>query len=176
MTESAAGRELVISRVFDAPRERVYAAFTDPVTLARWLGPAGAAGPRDSVRIDARAGGRLRYVMVSEDNPDVTPVVDATLVEVIENELIVGCEDWAAIPGAQDPAGSYLWLDFHDEAGRTRLALRHGPFSATLADLAYSGWSSSFARLDDLLAAIPPARGYPDVRPRAGAPPSTASP
>jgi len=156
MTESAAGQELVISRVFDAPRERVYAAFTDPGTLAQCLGPASSAVPRDGVRIDARAGGHLRYAVMSDD-PGMTSVVDATLVEVIENELIVGCEDWAAIPGAQDPTGMYLWLDFHDEAGKTRLALRHGPFRAAMADVAYSGWSSSFARLDALLAAVPSA-------------------
>ncbi len=38
VTESTASREFVHSRVIDAPRERVFRAFTDPAHLARWWG------------------------------------------------------------------------------------------------------------------------------------------
>ena len=145
----------MISRVFNAPRELVYAAFTDPDQLARWFSPAGFAMSRDSVEIDARVGGHQRFVMVSDDDPDMKSAVDATFVEVIENEFLVGWEDWEEVPGAQDPAGMYLWLDFHDEAGKTRLALRHGPYSEKMAGMAREGWNRSFARLDALLAGTP---------------------
>lgn len=155
MTASAAAQELVISRVFNAPRELVYAAFTDPDQLVRWFSPAGFSIPRDSIEIDARAAGHQRFVTVSDDDPDMKSAVDATFVEVIENELLVGCEDWAEVPGTQDLTGMYWWLDFHDEAGKTRLALRHGPYSEKMAGIARKGWSSSFARLDALLAGTP---------------------
>ena len=64
MTQTAASLELMISRVFDAPRELVYRAFTDPDQFAQWMGPVGYSVPRNSVQIDARIGGRERFVMV----------------------------------------------------------------------------------------------------------------
>ena len=47
MTDTTtATEELVITRVFDAPRELVYRAFTDPDQLAQWFGPVGYSVPR----------------------------------------------------------------------------------------------------------------------------------
>jgi uncharacterized protein YndB with AHSA1/START domain len=39
--ESTADREIVITRVFDVPRERVFEAFTDPAQVGHWWGPTG---------------------------------------------------------------------------------------------------------------------------------------
>ena len=50
-----------ITRVFDAPRDLVYRAFTDPDRLARWFA-AGCWVPRDNIWVDARPGGHLRFV------------------------------------------------------------------------------------------------------------------
>jgi len=91
--------ELVITRVFDAPRELVYRAFTDPDQLAAWFGPVGWSVPRDTVDVDARTGGHQRFTMVSDDDPTMSSPVHATFTEVIENELLVGEEDTSAIPG-----------------------------------------------------------------------------
>ena len=55
-------REITITRVFSAPRELVFQAWTDPDHLARWFGPAGFEIPRDSVSIEARVGGRPLYL------------------------------------------------------------------------------------------------------------------
>ena len=52
--------QLVISRVFDAPRELVYRAFTDPDHLAAWWGPIGNSLPRDEIEFDVRPGGYQR--------------------------------------------------------------------------------------------------------------------
>ena len=49
--------QLAISRVFDAPRELVYRAFTDPDHLAAWWGPIGNSLPRDEIEFDVRPGG-----------------------------------------------------------------------------------------------------------------------
>jgi uncharacterized protein YndB with AHSA1/START domain len=46
--------QIVISRVFDAPRALVYRAFTDPDHLAAWWGPIGNALPRDEIEFDVR--------------------------------------------------------------------------------------------------------------------------
>lgn len=153
MTESATTKELVISRVFDAPRELVYRAFTDPDQLARWFGPVGYSVPRDSVESDARVGGHQRFVMVNDADPDLRSPVDATFTEVVENELLVGSEEWEGVPGLQDGGRMSLRLEFHDEDGKTRLVLRQGPYTAEMEGMASAGWSSSFTKLDALLAA-----------------------
>ena len=56
--------DIEITRVFDAPPERVYRAFTDPDQFARWYGPVGFGVPRDTVEVDARVGGWQRFELV----------------------------------------------------------------------------------------------------------------
>jgi uncharacterized protein YndB with AHSA1/START domain len=139
-----------ITRIFDAPRELVYRAFTDPDQLAQWFGPVGCWVPRESVEVDARVGGHLRFVMTA---PDGQSPVDATFTEVVENELLAATMEASGIPGAAGPLRGHLRLEFHDEgAGKTRLELRQGPFPAgQLGPDTRSGWESSFTKLDALL-------------------------
>jgi uncharacterized protein YndB with AHSA1/START domain len=144
--------ELVITRTFDAPRELVYKAFTDPDQIAQWFGPVGWSVPRDTVSIDARSGGHQRMTMVSDDDPEMTSPVDATFTEVIENELLVGTERWEGVPGEQPPGEMTARIEFHDEGGKTRVVIRQGPYTETMVDMARQGWESSFTKLDTLLA------------------------
>jgi uncharacterized protein YndB with AHSA1/START domain len=60
---SAVKREVVITRVFDAPRGLVFKAWTDPEHMARWWGPKGFTNP--ICELDARVGGAWRIVMRS---------------------------------------------------------------------------------------------------------------
>jgi uncharacterized protein YndB with AHSA1/START domain len=152
MSDSAATTELVMTRIFDAPRELVYRAFTDPDQLSQWFGPVGWSAPRDSVDVDARVGGHQRFTMVNDDDPSQTSPVNATFTEVIENELLVGEEELSAIP---EFAGvtMRMRIEFHDEGGKTRLVLRQGPYSPEWESNAREGWGSSFGKLDALLAA-----------------------
>ena len=138
--------ELVMTRIFDAPRELVYRAFTDPDQLSRWFGPIGWSVPRDSVDVDARVGGHQRLTMVSDTDPSQSSPVNATFTEVVENELLVGEEE--AFGNRM-----YLRLEFHDEGGKTRLVLHQGPFTEELENMTREGWGSSFTKLDTLLAA-----------------------
>ena len=136
---------LVITRVFDAPRALVYQAFVDPGQLAQWFGPVGYSVPLDSVSIDARPGGHQRFTMVSDDDPAQSSPVDATFTEVIENELLVGEQ---IAPGLV----VQLRVEFHDEPdGRTRLVLTQGPYDPAIVEMAREGWNSSFTKLDKIL-------------------------
>ena len=153
MTDQPSTHDLVITRVFDAPRELVYRAFTDPDQLAQWFGPVGFTVPRDTVDIDARVDGHQRFVMVSDENPSFTSPVDARFTEVIENELLVGVQEAEGIPGTQGPVTMSLRLEFHDEGGKTRLLLRQGPFTQEMEEMTRDGWTTSFTKLDTLLAA-----------------------
>ncbi len=152
MTNAPADKELVITRVFEAPRELVYRAFIDPDQLAQWFGPVGFSVPRDTVDIDARVGGHQRFTMVSDTDADMKSPVNATFTEIVENELLVGSEEWEGVPDLQGGGRMTLRLEFHDEDGKTRLVVRQGPYTAEMEDMARQGWESSFTKLDTLLA------------------------
>jgi uncharacterized protein YndB with AHSA1/START domain len=143
-------QHIEITRIFDAPRELVYRAFTDPDQLAQWFGPAGCSVPRDSIEIDTRVGGHLRFAMTA---PDVSSPVDATFTEVVENKLLAAEMEAAGVPGVAGSLRVHLRLEFHDEGnGKTRLELRQGPFaSSQLGADTRGGWESSFTKLDALL-------------------------
>src|SRR4051794_15231495 len=82
------GQQVVITRVFDAPRELVFRAWTDPDQLASWFGPEGMEIPRESVLIDPRVGGRFELRMVrSEMGFEMALVYE--IVELVEPELLV---------------------------------------------------------------------------------------
>jgi len=66
--EPAADREIVITRVFEAPRELVWRAWADPEHVAQLWGPEGFT--TRVTDLDLRPGGRWRYVMVGPDGAE----------------------------------------------------------------------------------------------------------
>lgn len=77
--------EVVNSRVFDAPREVVFKAFTDPAQLAKWWGPAGFSNTFSE--FDFRPGGSWRFVMHGPDGKDYK--IEKVFEEVVKPERIV---------------------------------------------------------------------------------------
>ena len=63
------GGDLVFERTFDAPRERVWQAFTDPELVPRWWGPHGTTTV--VAEMDVRPGGKWRYISSAPDRDDV---------------------------------------------------------------------------------------------------------
>jgi uncharacterized protein YndB with AHSA1/START domain/GNAT superfamily N-acetyltransferase len=83
--ESTLDREFVTSRVIDAPRERVFKAFSDPARLARWWGPEGFTNTFE--KFDLRPGGTWRFVM---HGPDGTRYPnESVFVDVVPPQRIV---------------------------------------------------------------------------------------
>jgi uncharacterized protein YndB with AHSA1/START domain len=143
--------DLVITRIFDAPRHLVYQAFTEPGQLASWFGPVGWSVPPESIDVDNRAGGHQRFTMVNDADPAQSVPVDTAFTEVIENELLVSTEDMSADTGFPGDTLT-IRVEFHDEPdGRTRLVLTHDPYPAERAQGAHEGWESSFTKLDKVL-------------------------
>jgi uncharacterized protein YndB with AHSA1/START domain len=121
--------QLVISRVFDAPRELIYRAFTDPDHLAAWWGPTGNSLPRDKIEFDVRPGGYQRWTEVNAAEPELRVHIHFDLTDVADGEL----------------------LEFHDEAdGRTRLEIRQW-LPERLAHPSEEGWRQAFTKLDATL-------------------------
>jgi uncharacterized protein YndB with AHSA1/START domain len=79
--------EIVVTRVFDAPRERVWRAWTEPGELARWWGKRGWTTPPESVTMDVRPGGEFSLLSVSdEDGREMR--LDTTYHEIVEPERL----------------------------------------------------------------------------------------
>lgn len=144
--------DIELTRVFDAPRERVYQAFTDPDEFAQWYGPVGFPARRDTVELDARVGGSQRFVMVGEADPSTRTGFNGRFTEVVANQLLASSGSWDGIPGQDDPWPSHLRVEFHDADGKTRLVLREGPHPAGMADMGRQAWEMMFAKLDTLVA------------------------
>lgn len=140
--------QLTLTRTFAAPRDAVYAAFTEPDAFVDWFGPVGFHVPRTSVRIDPVVGGRQRFVMVSDDDPQLKSPVDSTYTEVVPGYRLVGEENMADGLGPMR-----LQLNLVDVPGGCELTLVQGPMFEATVGMAANGWRSSFTKLDEHLAA-----------------------
>ena len=113
-TETA---QLVISRVFDAPRELVYRAFTVPDHLAAWWGPTGNPLPRDEIEFDVRPGGFQRWTEVNAAEPELRVHSHVDLTDVADGELLEGVMHVSGrLPEGIEPFETRLRVEFHDEA------------------------------------------------------------
>ena len=144
--------DIEITRVFDAPRKRVYEAFTDPNQFAEWYGPVGFPVERETVELDARVGGRQRFTMVSDDDPSMRTGFDGRFVDVVENTLLSSRGAWNGIPGQADDWPSNLLVEVSDDDdGKTRLVVREGPHPPGTAEMGRQAWEMMFAKLESVL-------------------------
>jgi uncharacterized protein YndB with AHSA1/START domain len=88
-------REIVNERVFDAPRDRVFAAYTDPELIPQWWGPRRMTTIVD--QMDVRPGGSWRFVMREPDGEESG--FRGTYREVTPPERIVQTFEWEGMPG-----------------------------------------------------------------------------
>ena len=86
MTEAITAHEITIRRVFEAPREAVWAAWTQPEQLAAWWGPRAWSTPAENVTLDVRVGGTMRVTSVSPDGSEMTTV--GTFTEVLRPDRL----------------------------------------------------------------------------------------
>jgi len=144
-----AEREITITRVFDAPRELVFKAWTDPEHVARWFGPAGFETPRESVEIDLRVGGRYHLRMV-KGGGGAEYRLRYEIVEVLEPELLVLKS--APMPEVGLHHSTVTRVELEEEGGKTRMTLTDGPYTEQGGRGAGAGWESSFDKLEALVA------------------------
>ncbi len=147
--------QLVISRVFDAPRELVYRAFTDPDHLAAWWGPTGNSLPRDEIEFDVRPGGFQRWTEVNAAAPDLRVRIHVDLTDVVDGELLEGVMHVGGrLQEGIEPFETRLRVEFHDEAdGRTRLEIRQW-LPEHLTRPSQEGWRQAFTKLDAALTKV----------------------
>ena len=154
--EQAEGYELHISRVFAAPRDLVYRAFTDPAMLARWMGPRGF--DAKEIEHDIRVGGAWRLCL---ERNQVDPACESggnmrlwqggTYLEVVPPEKLVYTFAWRDrndIPTYE----TTVTVTFRALEGKTVMDFRQGPFKTVAERDGHNvGWNSSFDRFSEFL-------------------------
>ena len=148
ITAAAAGQEVLITRVFEAPREHVFRAWTDPDEVATWYGPEHFDTPREHIHIDLRVGGRYELTMVRRDGGG-SFAVGYEILELVEPELLVLRSD--PMPEVGMHESTILRVELRAQGERTRMTLSDGPYPAG-RDHAEAGWSASFDKLASLVA------------------------
>jgi uncharacterized protein YndB with AHSA1/START domain len=155
-------RVMIGTREFDAPRDLVYAVFTDPKHLAQWWGPNGFT--TTTLSFDMRPGGVWRFVMHGPDGRDYQNRI--TYEEVVPPQRLVyrhgGGED-------VEPVHFRQTITFEDLGGRTRIIWRGDFPSAAERDRvireygANTGLVQTLARLEQYVSATVP--GLAGARP-----------
>ncbi|GMV91075.1 MAG: hypothetical protein AMXMBFR82_08530 [Candidatus Hydrogenedentota bacterium] len=153
------GDALTITRVLDAPRERVWNAWSDPNLLQQWWGPEHFTVP--VYESDFREGGQYHYCMRSPDGQDYWSI--GAYQEIVPMERIVYTDSFADEKGNPVSAAHYgmdgnwaeeliVTLTFEDRDGKTRFTLRHtGLPEGQHREMCGIGWNESFDKLEALV-------------------------
>jgi uncharacterized protein YndB with AHSA1/START domain len=145
-------QELVLTRLFDAPRELVFKAWTDPKRVAQWWGPHGFTNP--VCELDPRPGGAIRIHMRGPDGT-VHPMT-GVFREVVRPERLVFTS--AALDSNGKPMFEVLTaVTFAEESGKTKQILRARVIKTTPQAAPYTagmeqGWTQSLERLTTYVA------------------------
>jgi uncharacterized protein YndB with AHSA1/START domain len=141
-------RTLVITRLFDAPRDMVFAAWVDQDQAAQWWGPKGFTSV--SCTMDVRVGGVWRRVMKSPDG--VEHCARGVYREIAAPQRLVFTYAWERNP-EQTGHETLVTLTFAERGGKTELTLRQAVFETVAArDDHRGGWSGCLERFAEFLA------------------------
>jgi uncharacterized protein YndB with AHSA1/START domain len=139
--------ELVLTRIFDAPRERVFQVWTDPKHVALWWGPHGFTTTVQEM--DVRPGGNWRYSMRGPDGNSYP--FNGKYVEVVAPERLV------FVGTIHEVAEHKVWTEilFADQGGKTKVTVHQVySFQSEATRGAPIGWSQQLDRLEKYLVAI----------------------
>ena len=163
--EEFAGRPFVIARTFDAPRERVWRAWSERARLMQWFGPKGFKMP--AAKIDFRPGGTFHYCMEAPNGDEMWGKFAYREIAAPERIVFVNCfsdEDGGLTrhPLSPDwPLEMLSTITFAEQEGRTTVTVRWVPLNATDAERRTfeagrasmeQGWSGTMDQLADYLA------------------------
>jgi len=163
--KDAGEKEFVISRAFDAPRDKVWKAWTDREQLMQWFGPKGFT--MTTAKLDFRPGGTFHYCLRSSDGKEMWGKF--VYREIVAPERIVLVNSFSDEKGnlTRHPS-SPTWpmemlttTTFTEEKGKTTVTVRWIPLNPTdderktfeaARDGMRQGWTGTFDHLSDYLA------------------------
>ncbi len=144
MTTKTEKTSLEIKRFINAPRARVYKAWTDPEQLKQWWGPEGVR--TRSFAADARVGGKYRWDLLNQEGEEMT--VFGEYRELIAGKKIVFTWKWED-DEAWETTNSVVTIELSDRDGGTEVKLTHEKLpSEASRDRHNEGWSSVLDRLE----------------------------
>jgi uncharacterized protein YndB with AHSA1/START domain len=145
-------KQFTITRVFDAPREQVWRAWTDADEAPHWLHPRDIVTPRESVDFDVRPGGRYRYTMIAPDGAEYPTA--GVYREVVPPARLVFT--WGS-PGDADEEAPVVTVELaeHGATGdQTRMTFRLDGIAGAPGDQnVYDGWSEALDLFGERLSA-----------------------
>lgn len=149
-------RELVLARLIDAPREKVFRAWTDPEILKQWFCPA--PWKVTFAEIDVRTGGASKIVMQGPEGEEMP--LPGQYLEVVPNEKIVFTD--AFVGGWKPSEKPFMTAEvtFEDEGGKTRYVARARHWSVedrkTHEEMGFhQGWGIVADQLEAVAAGLP---------------------
>jgi len=146
MPQETNDRELVIERIFDAPRALVFQAWTDRAHMMGWFGPRGYHAT--SCELDVRPGGAWRGCMRSPEG--VEHCASGVYREVVPNERLVFTYAWEE--NGRRGHETEVRITFADHDGKTKMTFRQAPFETVESrDSHHGGWSEAFDKLGETL-------------------------
>jgi len=148
-TERTSDRELVVTRTFNAPVHLVFKAWTTPELLMRWWAPESFGINLVGIEVDARTGGRYRFLFEVPGQPEPMAFVGRYLDVTPPKRLV-----WT---NEETDDGSVTTATFEDRDGKTHLVLHdlypsNDALDAALASESTGGWREQFDQLDVVLA------------------------
>jgi uncharacterized protein YndB with AHSA1/START domain len=144
--QSAVKPSLTIKRRFKAPPAKVFAAFTDPEKIKRWMGPGEIVAQRAAT--DPRVGGHYRIEMHAPNGEPHN--VGGIYREVVTNEKLVFTWSWDAAP-PDEPYESLVTVLFKPDGDGTLLTLTHEKlFDEKSRDGHQHGWIGAFDKMEKL--------------------------
>lgn len=144
--ERTSDREMVVTRIFDAPARLVFKAWTTPELFMRWWAPKSLGVPLRSCQMDVRTGGSYRL----EFGPDGAGswAFFGKYLEVIPNARLVWTNE-------EDAEGAVTTVTFEETDGRTLLTLHElYPSKAALEAMEGGMLPEQFEQLDEVLAGL----------------------
>lgn len=141
-----AGKTVVITRVLDVPRRRVFETWSKPEHLVRWWGPKGFTLP--GCEMDFRPGGAYRFVMRGPDGKDYP--FHGVYREIVEAERIVFTAIIDNAPGNE----LVTTVTFAEEGGKTRLTVEQTVPTEPYARGQKQGWTESLECLADYVSSL----------------------
>jgi uncharacterized protein YndB with AHSA1/START domain len=153
--EPVAEREVVITRVFDAPARLLFTAYSTPEHVMKWFGPAG--WPLTLCEMDFRIGGHYRFAMTGPDGTQGLPFGGKYL-EIVPNQKIV-YSNALELPGAETMFVT-ITFDEDEQSGQTKLTI-HTLFASVAMKNAHLGRGydqgvvATLDQLADVVATLP---------------------
>ena len=151
-TESVADRELVITRMFEAPARLLFLAYSRPEHMMKWFGPK--EWPVTKCEMDFRVGGEFHFAMTGPEG-EKGPPFGGTYHEIVPNKRIVYDNGFEAF----DDGRMLVTVTFVEAGGRTTLTIST-LFDSVARKESYTeqgyvvGTESSLDNMEELLAAL----------------------